>query len=140
MTWLKFINVFILQFFFIRLQKTVHNDGRIEYAIIRWIWPFTGWFTDYIYIFKRKEKVKYKVINSIDLYIKYGISIGEIWKDKLPCIIKITGKGKVELISWFMLYQRAEYYKRRLEQGDLDEDEFITVRNRIHDIQNRDKQ
>ena len=52
MTWLKFINVFILQWLFVRLQKTVDvESGKIvKWQIIGLIVPCTGWFNNYIWV------------------------------------------------------------------------------------------
>lgn len=79
MTKLKFVNYFILQFFFVRLTRCtenviydykVHNisfvndkglsiggQGKIRkeqwYSLQFWILPFTGWSTDFIYLSKK---------------------------------------------------------------------------------------
>jgi len=57
MSKLKFVNVFIFQWLFIRLQKTVHdeedlNPGAIGWGIIGFILPTTGWTNEYRYILK----------------------------------------------------------------------------------------
>lgn len=87
MTKLKAINVFLLQWFCIRLTK--HKESRIEnfkvhsvdlmpngsissrgtgetvdyewYSIQYWIVPLTGWRTDYIFL---NKKAKYKRITN----------------------------------------------------------------------------
>lgn len=51
MTFLKFINMFFFQWFFVRLTK--HYDSRrvlMFYSIQGFIWPTTGWNSDYKYI------------------------------------------------------------------------------------------
>ncbi len=56
MTLLKFINLFILQWFFIRLTKHLDKDINgnytkiIAYSIHYWIIPLTGWDSDFKYI------------------------------------------------------------------------------------------
>lgn len=56
MTFTKFINKFILQWFFIRLTKHLKKDDNGNYTIIDrwslqyWIKPLTGWNSDYKYI------------------------------------------------------------------------------------------
>lgn len=55
MTWLKFINKYILQFFCIRLGRIVENDRPTnKYVILKWIKPFTGWTNDYVYLNKNR--------------------------------------------------------------------------------------
>ena len=84
MTWLKAINVFILQWFFVRLTRhseklitqftlkeisVIHNgglgfggSGKIEthqwYSIQYWVLPCTGWWSDYILLNKRPKFIK----------------------------------------------------------------------------------
>ena len=61
MTWLKALNVFILQWFFIRLAKIVATDvienksTIVGWTILKWIVPLTGWRSDYIYIGKNRR-------------------------------------------------------------------------------------
>jgi len=56
MTLTKFLNVFILQLFFIRLTKHMDKDPLGEYTIIKavslqyWVVPFTGWWSNFKYI------------------------------------------------------------------------------------------
>jgi hypothetical protein len=52
MSWLKFLNMFILQWFFIRLARIVNDNGDTEgFTVIKWIVPGTGWvFMDYLYV------------------------------------------------------------------------------------------
>lgn len=55
MSALKFINMFFLQFFFIRWGRKIEDDGTfIKWEILKWVVPFTGWKrSDYIYLFKK---------------------------------------------------------------------------------------
>lgn len=55
MSALKFINMFFLQFFFIRLGRKIEDDGTfIKWEILKWVVPFTGWKrSNYIYLFKK---------------------------------------------------------------------------------------
>jgi hypothetical protein len=54
MTLLKFINVFFLQWFFIRLTRHVVPDNKGNYSIVvawsiqYWIIPITGWWSRYV--------------------------------------------------------------------------------------------
>jgi hypothetical protein len=85
MTWLKAINVFILQWFFVRLTR--HNEkvitefilkdisimpdglagmggaGKVSihqwYSIQYWILPCSGWGNEFIYLNKRPKFIKY---------------------------------------------------------------------------------
>lgn len=44
MTLLKFINMFILQLFFIRLEMVYKDDMTFKkFRIMKWVYPFTGW-------------------------------------------------------------------------------------------------
>ena len=84
MCFLKIINVFFLQWFFIRLTKCTENkienytlhsydlmpDGNISsrgtgniktyswYSIQYWILPCTGWWNDFIYLNKEPKFIK----------------------------------------------------------------------------------
>ncbi len=60
MTWLKFVNKFICQWFFIRLTKHLNFDTKeIRYSIQYWIVPTTGWNTNFKYIGKNSPKFFY---------------------------------------------------------------------------------
>jgi hypothetical protein len=51
MTLLKFINYFILQWFFIRLCKEVNNEGLItNWGIMTKVYPLSGWNNSYKFI------------------------------------------------------------------------------------------
>lgn len=44
MTWLGFLNYYILQWLCVRLYKTVEDDGSISgWGLWYWIRPGTGW-------------------------------------------------------------------------------------------------
>ena len=53
MTWLKFINAFILQWFCVRLTKHAYKDENGNYTILKtlsiqyWVVPLTGWWSSY---------------------------------------------------------------------------------------------
>lgn len=61
MTFTKFVNVFILQWFFIRLTKHMKKDDKGNYTIIEkwsfqyWIVPLTGWWSNLIYLSKKPK-------------------------------------------------------------------------------------
>ena len=61
MTWLYFLNYFILQWFFVRLMRVNHiNDttGEIyktDYRFMHFVYPMTGWNDEYEYVFKKEE-------------------------------------------------------------------------------------
>jgi hypothetical protein len=58
MTWLKFLNMFILQWFFIRLARVFDDEHKqVGWDIIRWVVPTTGWKRDFFFIrkFNREE-------------------------------------------------------------------------------------
>lgn len=58
MTWLYFLNYFILQWFFIRLAKIQDNGCLLgyhyknKYKILKWIIPLTGWKNNYKFLNK----------------------------------------------------------------------------------------
>ena len=84
MTWLKAINVFILQWFFVRLTRhnemviseftlkevSIMPDGLVNmgvqgssnihqwYSIQYWVLPCTGWWSDFIYLNKKPRFIK----------------------------------------------------------------------------------
>ena len=44
MSWLGFVNYYILQWLCVRLFKTVEQDGSIsEWGLLYWVRPGTGW-------------------------------------------------------------------------------------------------
>lgn len=49
MTWLYFINWFILQWFFIRLVRICEDGATVGFAIIAGVVPTTGWNNCYKY-------------------------------------------------------------------------------------------
>jgi hypothetical protein len=58
MTILKFVNMFILQWFYIRLAKICNEKNTEEiygWSILYWVIPLSGWKTDFEYI-NNKEK------------------------------------------------------------------------------------
>lgn len=55
MTWLRFVNYYILQWFCIRLAKVVDTDGPHKGKITGWqilypIHPISGWRNEYRYL------------------------------------------------------------------------------------------
>lgn len=57
LSWIGYLNFFILQWIFIRVTKQVYLLDYTEkkympntYKIIKWILPLTGWWNDYIYL------------------------------------------------------------------------------------------
>ena len=74
MTWLKAVNVFVFQWFFVRLTrckqrvpKDIHYHGHIDrkdinkhmisiqwYSIHYWVMPCTGWWGNHIYLNRGK--------------------------------------------------------------------------------------
>jgi hypothetical protein len=57
MTWLGWLNILIIQWFFIRLARVLDDNGNtIKFKIIGIIVPVTGWFSDYIYVYKIRGK------------------------------------------------------------------------------------
>ncbi len=56
MTLLKFVNMFIFQWFCIRLARKVDTKTKrtVGWTILKWVVPTTGWGTDYKYIGARK--------------------------------------------------------------------------------------
>lgn len=47
-TWVGWLNIFILQWFFVRLQGAIEEDGKTQWQIIIPVVPLTGWFSDYV--------------------------------------------------------------------------------------------
>lgn len=60
MTRLYIINYFFLQIFFIRVARVTDKDspGWTGYAILLGIVPFTGWSSEYKYLFGRIRMLK----------------------------------------------------------------------------------
>jgi len=60
LTWVGYLNMFVLQWFFIRLAYHVEIDDpeqlKFDFFIIKWVVPMTGWWGEYIWVLK-KEKV-----------------------------------------------------------------------------------
>lgn len=61
MTKTKFLNVFILQWLFVRLTKHLKKDEQGNYTIIErwslqyWVIPLTGWSTNFKYLNKKPK-------------------------------------------------------------------------------------
>jgi|JI9StandDraft_2_1071091.scaffolds.fasta_scaffold127584_4 hypothetical protein len=59
MTWLYFLNLFILQWFFIRLVRIIYTNDisgettNVKYKFAFGIYPLTGWRTPYKFINKK---------------------------------------------------------------------------------------
>jgi len=51
-TWLKFLNFFVLQWFFVRLQRVAiaKTNEIIGYDWLLGVVPLTGWWSDYIFL------------------------------------------------------------------------------------------
>ena len=47
---------YILQFLFIRLTLVTQNGNPIEYAMMYWIVPLTGWCNNFIFIGAKRFK------------------------------------------------------------------------------------
>lgn len=47
-TWVGWLNFLVLQWLFIRLARVTHSAGT-DWAVLRWVVPLTGWFSDYIW-------------------------------------------------------------------------------------------
>lgn len=94
MTRLGFINIFLLQWFFIRLAK--HTDKIIDgfeptsfspfgglqgnitasrtiqwYSIMWSVLPLTGWWSDYIYLTKKAKHLRITPKKTIEQKVKY---------------------------------------------------------------------
>jgi hypothetical protein len=55
-SWVGWLNIFILQWLFIRLAYSINlNRQHTKYIILKWIVPTTGWWSDFVYIYKKKE-------------------------------------------------------------------------------------
>ena len=51
-SWVGWLNILILQWFFIRLAYSINlNNQHTKYLILKWIVPTTGWWSDYKYIY-----------------------------------------------------------------------------------------
>lgn len=52
-TWLGWLNLIILQWFFIRLAEELDlQNMHRKWTILRWVIPTTGWKSDYIFLGK----------------------------------------------------------------------------------------
>lgn len=60
MTPLFLLNFLVLQWFGVRLKKTeyralaLRRPVRVEWRLLRWIWPLTGWISEYRWIGRRQ--------------------------------------------------------------------------------------
>lgn len=75
MNWLKFVNVFIFQWFFIRLTR-IEDKGENEFCFTYYYWysiqyfivPLTGWWNEFVWLENQKfyqlTKKKIKVSNN----------------------------------------------------------------------------
>ena len=65
MTWLKLLNVIVLQWFFVRLAKIVDTKTKIivGWDFLRWIVPLTGWWSDYRFV-GRKDRNQRAVMSA----------------------------------------------------------------------------
>lgn len=52
--WTDFLNFFILQWFFVRLQPKIKILG--GYTFLYFIWPLTGWWVDYKWLWRKKVR------------------------------------------------------------------------------------
>lgn len=59
------LNFFVLQWFGVRLARVRvgHSDGQggtrmvtVNHCWLRWIWPLTGWWSDYVWIARRPNR------------------------------------------------------------------------------------
>lgn len=59
-TWLFFLNYFILQWFFVRLARFgINQNGKFvqtSWGWLTWVYPLTGWSTEYKYCPWKKRK------------------------------------------------------------------------------------
>lgn len=54
-SWVGLLNIFIIQWLFIRIQISVKSKTDrtiVDWNIIGFILPLTGWFSKYIYVYK----------------------------------------------------------------------------------------
>lgn len=54
MTWLFFVNFFFFQWMCLRLAKVIEGKTILYYTFIVWILPLTGWWSNFIYLSKKK--------------------------------------------------------------------------------------
>lgn len=54
MTKLALLNYFV-QFLFIRVFKNVEKGETVNYGILYWVLPLTGWWNNYIVLTKNKK-------------------------------------------------------------------------------------
>ncbi len=48
MTWLHALNVFVVQWFGVRLVRVSAGNRHVRYGLIGPVLPMTGWWSDYI--------------------------------------------------------------------------------------------
>lgn len=58
MGWLGLLNFMLLQWIFVRLAKEVDTKSKkiVKWKLLIGIVPLTGWWNDYIYIYRNKDK------------------------------------------------------------------------------------
>lgn len=55
LTPLGLLNFLLLQWFFIRIGRFIKSDKTYGYIIISFVLPLSGWWTNYIYLNRRKK-------------------------------------------------------------------------------------
>lgn len=63
MSWLGYLNFVVLQWFGMRLARVMQQDFephlgtckpyQVGWKLLRWVWPLTGWWSDYRWIARR---------------------------------------------------------------------------------------
>lgn len=61
-SWLGWLNFFLLQWFFLRLQEVLEDDGKthVRWQVVTGIVPLTGWWSNYVYLWKRKLDFRWR--------------------------------------------------------------------------------
>lgn len=64
MTWLGILNFALFQWFGVRLARVIERRREadrqlvlVRWAVLRWIWPLTGWWSAYRWITRRPIRV-----------------------------------------------------------------------------------
>ena len=60
-TWVGWLNILLFQWFFFRLAFVIDGDAnRIGWLTIKWVWPLTGWKSNYKFIGGEKGETRLK--------------------------------------------------------------------------------
>ena len=82
-------NMILFQWFGFRLAKKV--GARTTWHMLRWVWPLTGWWGRYYWIYRVWPSAEAELVDGIALEVAKGID-QEIVKELFAPVIKPLGE------------------------------------------------